>query len=111
MSTREERPWGWFETIEQGSNYKVKKLFVKQGCRLSLQSHDHRDEHWVVVSGTGVVELNGEQHPVQTGQYLFVPKTHKHRIVASEDVELIEVQMGVCEESDIKRYQDDYGRA
>lgn len=111
MSTREERPWGWFETIEQGSNYKVKKLFVKKGCRLSLQSHDHRDEHWVVVSGTGTVELSGEQLPVKTGQYLFVPKTQKHRIVAIDDVELIEVQMGICEERDIKRYQDDYGRA
>jgi mannose-6-phosphate isomerase-like protein (cupin superfamily) len=113
MSDRETRPWGWFETIQTGSNYKVKKLFVKHGCRISLQSHEHRDEHWVVVTGSGVIELNEIDYPIKTGEYIFIPKGSKHRICAYEtqDVELIEVQMGICEESDITRYQDDYGRA
>ena len=54
---KHERPWGWFETIQEGEKYKVKKLFIKKGCRMSLQSHDQRDEHWVVISGFGNVEL------------------------------------------------------
>ena len=112
MNSKEQRPWGWFETILEGSNYKVKKLFVKQGCRLSLQSHENRDEHWVVVTGAGVLKLDGVEKPLQTGEYIFIPKKSQHRICAYEDqdIELIEVQMGVCDESDIKRYQDDYGR-
>jgi mannose-6-phosphate isomerase-like protein (cupin superfamily) len=115
MNNKETRPWGWFSTIEEGINYKVKKLFVKRDCRISLQSHNQRDEHWVIVSGSGVF-MHGDsvREPVESfvksGDYLFVPKFHKHRITALEDLTLIEVQMGVCDEADIIRYQDDYGR-
>ena len=110
VSNREERPWGWFETIQEGENYKVKKLFIKKGCRISLQSHDQRDEHWVVISGFGSVELDEMDRHIGTGGHIFVPKKHKHRITAAKDLVLIEVQMGVCDEKDIRRYEDDYGR-
>lgn len=109
--TREERPWGWFETIQEGTNYKVKKLFIKKGCRISLQSHDQRDEHWVIVSGFGVVKIDETERFIGTNGHIFIPKKHKHRIMATKDLELIEVQMGVCEEKDIIRYEDDFGRA
>ena len=108
--TREETPWGWFETIQEGEKYKVKRLFIKKGCRLSLQSHDQRDEHWVVISGFGNVQIEDAERFVGIGGHIFVPKRHKHRITATKDMEIIEVQMGVCDEKDIKRYEDDYGR-
>jgi mannose-6-phosphate isomerase-like protein (cupin superfamily) len=111
VTNREERPWGWFETIQEGEKYKVKKLFIKKGCRISLQSHDQRDEHWVVISGFGTVELDDMERHLGTGGHIFVPKKHKHRITAVKDMEIIEVQMGVCDEKDIHRYQDDYGRS
>ena len=110
-SNREERPWGWLETIQEGEKYKVKKLFIKKGCRISLQSHDQRDEHWVVISGFGTFELDEMERHIGTGGHVFIPKKHKHRITAGKDMELIEVQMGTCEEKDIRRYEDDYGRA
>lgn len=108
---REERPWGWFETIQEGTNYKVKRLFIKKGCRISLQSHDQRDEHWIVISGFGNVEIEETERFIGIGGHIFIPKRHKHRITATKDLEIIEVQMGVCDEKDVKRYEDDYGRA
>ena len=107
---REERPWGWFETIFESEKYKVKRLFIKKGCRISLQSHDQRDEHWVVVNGFGNIELDETERFIGTNGHIFIPKKHKHRITATKDLELIEVQFGVCDEKDIKRYEDDYGR-
>jgi mannose-6-phosphate isomerase-like protein (cupin superfamily) len=107
---REERPWGWFETIQEGEKYKVKRLFIKQGCRISLQSHEQRDEHWVVISGFGRVELEDLERHIGAGGHIFVPKKQKHRITAAKDMLIIEVQMGVCDEKDIRRYEDDYGR-
>lgn len=107
---REERPWGWFETIQEGEKYKVKKLFIKKGCRISLQSHEQRDEHWVIVSGFGTVKIEDTERFIGTGGHIFVPKKHKHRITATKDIELIEVQMGVCDEKDITRFEDDYNR-
>jgi len=108
--TREERPWGWFETIQEGEKYKVKRLFIKKGCRISLQSHDQRDEHWIVISGFGNVELEDVERFIGIGGHIFIPKRHKHRITATKDLEIIEVQMGICDDKDIKRYEDDYGR-
>ena len=104
--TREESPWGWFETIQEGEKYKVKRLFIKKGCRLSLQSHDQRDEHWIVISGFGNVEIEEDERFIGIGGHIFIPKRHKHRITATKDMEIIEVQMGVCDEKDIKIYED-----
>lgn len=104
--TREEQPWGWFETIQEGEKYKVKRLFLKKGCAISLQSHDQRDEHWIVISGFGNVELEEVERFIGIGGHIFIPKRHKHRIMATKDLEIIEVQMGVCDEKDIKIYED-----
>lgn len=110
-TTKEIRPWGWFETIDSGPLHKVKKLFIREGSRISLQSHEKRSEHWVISKGLGEVELDGKTILVREGDYIFVPLKSIHRITAFEDVEIIEVQFGTCDEEDIKRYEDDYGRA
>lgn len=107
---RVERPWGWYETIQEEEKYKVKRLHIRRGQRISLQSHDHRDEHWIVVEGFGLVEVDENERHVGLGGHIFVPKKHKHRITATKDMTIIEVQMGSCNENDIHRYQDDYGR-
>lgn len=109
-NTVEQRPWGWFETVAVGDKYKVKRLFIKKGQRISLQSHDQRDEHWVIVEGFGVIEIDENERAVGQGGHIFVPKKHKHRITATKDMLIVEIQLGVCEEKDIRRYEDDYGR-
>lgn len=109
--TREERPWGWFETIVSGENYRVKRLLVRGGHRISLQSHKLRDEHWIVVNGFGAVTVDGCETRVSLGDHVFVPRESHHRVSADEDMVIIEAQMGVCEEEDIVRYSDDYGRS
>ena len=106
----ETRPWGWFETIQESTNYKVKKIFIKKDCRISFQSHEQRDEHWIIVSGFGIVKIEETERFVGTNGHVFIPKKNKHRITATKDLEMIEVQFGVCDEKDIIRYEDDYGR-
>ncbi len=106
----EERPWGHFEVILDCSNHKIKKLYIKKGCCLSLQSHEQRNEYWIVVSGFGRVQLDDMERHLGVGGHILVPKKQKHRIWAAVDMELIEIQMGVCDEKDIIRYEDDYGR-
>lgn len=106
----EERPWGRYEILLDLPNHKVKKLYIKKGCRISLQSHEQRNEYWVVVSGFGTVKLEDMERHLGVGGNILIPKKHKHRIWAAVDMEIIEVQMGVCDEKDIIRYEDDYGR-
>lgn len=112
-SGRCQRPWGWFETLADGESYRVKRLLVLAHQRISLQRHRHRCEHWVVVAGNGRLELEGESIPARPGVTLFIPVGAMHRLTAgSSDLVLIEVQRGDrLEESDIERWQDDYGRA
>ena len=104
----EQRPWGWFETVCEGEKYKVKRLFIKRGQRISLQSHDNRDEHWV--KDMLLIEVDDSERHIGLGGHILIPKKQKHRLTAVKDMLLIEVQMGICEEKDIRRYQDDYGR-
>ena len=107
-----QRPWGWFETLAHGNTYRVKRLLVLAHQRISLQRHRHRCEHWVVVAGNGWLELEGEALPAQPGATLFIPVGAMHRLTAgSSDLVIVEVQRGDrLEESDIERWQDDYGR-
>jgi mannose-6-phosphate isomerase len=108
-----DRPWGSFFILEDTPYTKVKRLLVKPGHRLSLQSHKHRDEHWVVVKGVATVTLNDETREHSYGESVFVPRGTKHRIacVGSEAVEIIEVQTGdAFPEEDIVRFEDDYDR-
>lgn len=110
---RVHRPWGAFTDIERGERFKVKRLVVKPGGRLSLQRHKHRTEHWVVVEGSATV-VNGEQEfTLQRDQSTYIDAGAVHRLENRTDqpLHLIEVQVGdYLEEDDIERLQDDYKR-
>ncbi|MFM7314197.1 MAG: phosphomannose isomerase type II C-terminal cupin domain [Cyanobium sp.] len=106
------RPWGWFETLTEGEGYRVKRLWIAAGRRISLQRHHHRCEHWVVVGGQGLIELQGTLTQAICGTSLFIPVGAIHRAAAAtEALEIIEVQRGAdLREDDIERFDDDYGR-
>ena len=110
----EERPWGSFTVLDEGENYKVKRLEVLPGKRLSYQRHSRRSEHWLVVRGTAKVTLNDAEILVATGQTLDVPCGAAHRIENLPDADklvLIEIQTGdYFGEDDIERLDDDFGR-
>lgn len=108
----DDRPWGRWEEYLNEPGYRVKRILVHPGGRLSLQKHLHRSEHWVIAAGRGVFTLDGETRSVQTGDAAFIPAGGVHRIENDGDVPLviIETQLGRCEEEDIVRLEDDYGR-
>jgi mannose-1-phosphate guanylyltransferase/mannose-6-phosphate isomerase len=111
--TFEERPWGRFEILRDEKEFKSKKITVFPGQRLSYQSHKHRSEHWIVVTGRAEVILNDSKHLLNSGDHIFIPQGAKHRIcnLGSVNLEFIEVQTGsYFGEDDIVRYGDDYGR-
>ena len=111
---KEERPWGWYEVIDQGDRYKVKNIEVKSGSSLSLQQHHHRTEHWIVVSGTALVQLNDDKQLLTENQSTYIPLGSKHRLSNPGKIPLkiIEVQSGAyLEEDDIIRFDDNYGRS
>ena len=107
------RPWGRYEVLLDTPTHKVKKIIVYPGAKLSLQSHFHRAEHWVVVKGTAKI-VNGDNETfLSESESTYVPKTHKHRLEnpGKEILEIIEVQTGTyLEEDDIVRYDDQYHR-
>lgn len=110
---KEERPWGSFEILHQEDQLKVKRIIVKPGKRLSLQSHKRRSENWVIIRGNALVTLDEEEIPLAPSQHVFIPAGAKHRVgnQGSEDVVFIEVQTGVyLGEDDIVRYEDDFDR-
>jgi len=110
----EKRPWGSYDILRVEKGYKLKKITVLPGRRLSYQSHDYRAEHWVVVTGEGVVTLDGKGIQVKRDSYVYVPLNSKHRIenTSTTDIlQFIEVQIGTSfSENDFKRYEDDYCR-
>ncbi|WP_411871868.1 phosphomannose isomerase type II C-terminal cupin domain [Vulcanococcus limneticus] len=107
------RPWGWFEGLGGGEGYRVKRLWIQAGARISLQRHHHRSEHWVVVAGSGLLECEGQQHEASPGTVLMVPCGAIHRATAgASDLVIVEVQRGAdLREDDIERFADDYNRA
>ena len=110
---RDERPWGMFEVLAEGEGYKVKRIEVKPGQRLSLQSHEKRSEHWVIVNGTALATVGEQQITLHPNQHIIIPMQTKHRIANPGDELLvfIEVQSGsYLGEDDITRYEDDYQR-
>ncbi len=110
---REERPWGSWTVLEEGPGYKIKRLEVLPGKRMSLQMHYHRSEHWVVVSGTARVIVGDGTTLVHRQESTFVPAGTMHRIENPGLIPLviIEIQNGqYLEEDDIVRVEDDYGR-
>ena len=107
------RPWGSFEVLADCDRYKVKRLTVDPGQRLSYQRHANRAEHWVVVEGFALVTLDGERHELTVGASIDIPVGAAHRVENPGDAELVfvEVQTGdYFGEDDIVRLEDDYGR-
>lgn len=114
VAATELRPWGSFTVLEEGKGYKIKRIEVKPGHRLSLQMHHHRSEHWIVVSGTAKVTCGEQEILLTTNQSTYVPPCTSHRLENSGVIPLIliEVQNGeYLGEDDIIRFQDDYSRA
>ena len=107
------RPWGTYSILEEGPNFKIKRIIVKPGASLSLQMHCHRSEHWVVVNGIAKV-VNGERDiMVHTNESTFIPAGQMHRLENPGliDLVMIEVQSGdYVGEDDIVRFEDAYGR-
>jgi len=107
------RPWGYYQSIDGGQRYQVKRIVVKPGERLSLQKHFHRAEHWIVVRGTAEVGRDEEVHLVHENESIYLPIGCKHRLTnpGKIDLELIEVQTGsYLGEDDIVRFEDAYNR-
>lgn len=108
-----ERPWGKYYVLEDQPNYKLKRIEVNPGHRLSYQYHRHRQEHWTVVQGEAVVILDDKEYIVKYGESIFIPFEAKHRIEnrTQEILIFVEVQTGTYfGEDDIVRIQDDYAR-
>jgi mannose-1-phosphate guanylyltransferase/mannose-6-phosphate isomerase len=107
------RPWGWYDSIDQGDCFKVKRIMVKPGASLSLQMHHHRVEHWIVVKGVAEIQ-NGDQVLIlKENQSTYIPQGQKHRLSnpGMTPLEIIEVQSGsYLGEDDIVRFDDIYGR-
>lgn len=113
------RPWGVYYVLEDKPNFKVKKILVNPNQRLSLQSHKHRSEHWVVVSGTATVEIrktNNSQdwvYDLNPNESCFIPMGKMHRLANYGKLPLVIIEVQVGEytgEDDIERYEDDYSR-
>ena len=107
------RPWGWYRTLEMLPGFQVKLIEVNPGGRLSLQSHEQRSEHWVVVKGTASVTVNDLRRDYQENESVYIPVRAKHRLenLSKLPIQIIEVQVGAyLGEDDIQRYDDIYGR-
>ncbi len=108
------RPWGWYDSIEAGDTFQVKRLHINPGAQLSLQSHQQREEHWIVVSGVASVVKDDKKFELHKGQSTYIKIGEKHSLAnnGNEELEIIEVQNGqYLGEDDIKRFEDIYGRA
>jgi mannose-1-phosphate guanylyltransferase / mannose-6-phosphate isomerase len=108
------RPWGWYDSIDQGPRFQVKRIMVKPGASLSLQKHHHRAEHWIVVTGTAEVTCGDRKLLLTENQSTYIPLGEVHRLANPGKVplEIIEVQSGsYLGEDDIVRFEDTYGRS
>lgn len=107
------RPWGWYDSVDEGERFKVKRIQVKPGASLSLQMHHHRAEHWIVVKGTAEITNGDKIITLQENQSTYIPQGQTHRLAnpGSVPLEIIEVQSGgYLGEDDIVRFEDQYGR-
>lgn len=107
------RPWGKYDSVDNGQRFQVKRITVKPGAKLSVQMHHHRAEHWIVVAGTALVTIDGKDQYLSENQSVYIPITAVHALENPGKVplELIEVQSGsYLGEDDIVRFSDKYGR-
>ena len=100
------KPWGTYEVLLDEPNYKVKRIVVHPYERFSLQYHKHREEHWVIVEGDGIVQVKQKEYPAIIRSHWVILPTEMHRA----GLVFIETQTGDCREEDIVRLEDDYGR-
>ena len=108
------RPWGFYEILDKKDNFLTKKITIYPNTKLSYQKHNHRSEHWVVISGVISVVINDRTHTLKKNQSIDIPKKSKHRMIneSKNIAEVIEVQLGkIISEDDIIRYEDEYDRS
>tara|TARA_B100000886_G_C20312448_1_gene444460 strand:- start:11 stop:355 length:345 start_codon:yes stop_codon:yes gene_type:complete len=108
-----EKPWGSFEILNSGKKFLVKRIFVKSGGVLSLQSHQHRSEHWIVAEGIAEITIDNNISILEENENIFIPQGAVHRIANKTDKDLVIIEMWYGEtldENDIKRYDDIYKR-
>ena len=107
------KPWGSFEIIDEGAKYTVKKIIVNPDGQLSLQSHEHRCEHWLIAQGNAEVIIDEKTYNLKENDRIFIPTGSKHRLAnrGSHNLVVIEMWFGDnLDENDIKRYEDIYER-
>jgi mannose-1-phosphate guanylyltransferase/mannose-6-phosphate isomerase len=107
------RPWGWYDSVDEGERFKVKRIQVNPGARLSLQMHHHRAEHWIVVKGVAEITNGDDVITLTENQSTYIPQGQTHRLAnpGKTPLEIIEVQSGsYLGEDDIVRFEDTYGR-
>ena len=113
MNSITEKPWGSFEILKSGKKFLVKKIFVKPGGVLSLQSHEYRSEHWIVAEGEAEVTIDKKVINIKENDNIFIPKGAIHRMANRKDRDLVIIEMWYgdnLDENDIKRYKDIYER-
>ena len=113
MKSKVNKPWGSFEILQSGKKFLVKKIFVKPGGVLSLQSHEHRSEHWIVAEGEAEVTIDKKVINLKENENIFIPKGAIHRMANRKDHDLVIIEMWygkTLDENDIKRYEDIYKR-
>ena len=113
MSEIINKPWGYFQVLDSQVGHQTKKLFIKPFSKLSLQSHKHRSEHWVIVKGSATVLIDNNKYILEINESIYIPMQSKHRLEnnTENDLCVIEVQIGdTIKEDDIVRYDDIYGR-
>ena len=105
------RPWVTYEVLLDEPSYKVKRIIVEPNQQLSLQYHNHREEHWTIVGGTGSIIIGDNKIDAKVGSRWVIPVKEIHRAIAGDEpLVFIEVQLGDCIEDDIVRLEDQYGR-
>ena len=107
------KPWGYYKVLDLQEGFQIKKIFVNPQGKLSLQSHKHRAENWIVAIGSATVQIDNKRITMETGESIFIPKMSKHRLEnnTNKDLIIIEIQIGhYLEEDDIIRYEDIYNR-
>ena len=113
MKSIVEKPWGSYQVLEEGTHYTVKKIIVNPGGKLSLQSHQHRSEHWIIAEGEGVVTINDEIKILKENETIFIPKGSRHRLANEVNTKLIIIEFwygDILDENDIERFEDIYER-
>ena len=113
MKTAIKKPWGSYQILDKGSHYQVKKIIVNPGGVLSLQSHQHRSEYWIVAKGEALVTIEDKTNHFKENEIIFIPTRSKHRLANNSSEILIVIEMwygDILDENDIERFEDIYER-